>query len=124
MHEGGLGHNILDQALRLARAQGITRVDNIHVRLGGLRPVEPDSVQFHFAHEAEGTPAEGAHLKLELVLPTVQCRACGQSENAEQFKATCSRCGSDDLEVIVAPELEVVGIKCAESAVISRGGAE
>ena len=122
MHEGGIGHQILEQVLRLARAQGLTQVSSVHVRLGGLRPVEPESVVFHFAHEAEGTLAQGARLECELVPPRAKCRSCG--EVVTDLGARCPRCGSDNLEAMVAPEVEVAGIETPAAVVEYQGGVE
>jgi hydrogenase nickel incorporation protein HypA/HybF len=111
MHEGSVGHNLLHAVLRAAGERGAARVAAVRARVGGLHPADPESVRYHFERDARGTPAEGAALEIEPVPPSARCLACGA---AVDYRAAaiglCPDCGSNQLEAVIPPEIELVDI--------------
>ena len=64
MHELSISSAIVDTALRHADGRRVTQVD---VRVGALRQVVPESLDFYFEIVSRDTVCEGAALELELV---------------------------------------------------------
>jgi len=104
VHELSLASAVIDTATRHAAGRRITAV---HLRVGHLRQVVPDSLQFYFGHVAEGTPCEGARLSLEVVPAELRCNGCGQAWQLEEIAFRCPSCGAGDVAVVAGEEFEV-----------------
>ena len=66
----------------------------VQVKVGHLRQVVPDALEFAFELCAQGTAAEGATLELEEVPVAVVCRACGAESEPDGFPLACAACGA------------------------------
>jgi hydrogenase nickel incorporation protein HypA/HybF len=100
--------SIADAIVRIARAHaGERRITAVEVKVGHLRQVVPSALELAFALVAEGTPAEGAELALEVVPAAGRCRACGAESELPAFPLSCAACGSLDVAVIRGEELLV-----------------
>ena len=74
MHELSISSAIVDTALRHA---GGRRVTSVALRVGALRQVVPESLEFYFEIVGRGTLCEGARLELEVVGAWMTCEVCG-----------------------------------------------
>jgi hydrogenase nickel incorporation protein HypA/HybF len=139
MHELALSRAIIDAALRHADGH---RISAVHVRVGSLRQVVPESLAFYFEIVARETACEEARLELEPVSALLRCVECGQewdpapaplavhgalpgdglSPSLTSF--ACADCGGAG-EVLAGGELEVEWIEVDDStAVGAKGPAE
>jgi len=75
MHELSISSAIVDTALRHADGRPVTQVD---VRIGALRQVVPESLEFYFGIVARDTACADATLELELIDAWMRCDACGR----------------------------------------------
>ena len=75
MHELSVASAVVETAIRHADGRRITVV---HLTLGTLRQVVPDSLSFYFDIVGRDTTCEGARLEIEPVDALMGCRACGQ----------------------------------------------
>jgi hydrogenase nickel incorporation protein HypA/HybF len=96
MHETALAKRILDEVL--ARAEG-RRVRRVTGAIAEDEALSADSLSFHFAAHARGTPAETAELALELHHVSARCRACGRTFLPEHHVRLCPHCGSRETEL-------------------------
>ncbi len=98
MHELQVTERILDVALKFAAGQNVTRIVNIHLRVGELSDVEGEWIQHYFDYLSKGTLAEDAKLEIENVPIVVRCSEC-QTEfelaKHELNDAVCPQCGDD-----------------------------
>ena len=112
MHELSLCGAIADVATRHA---GPRRVDVIHLRIGQLRQVVPDTLAFCWTLVSEGTDLAGSVLEVERVPARLRCRAC-----SEQFALNgtiafvCPACKSLDVEVLSGEDFDVIALDLAE----------
>ena len=104
MHELSLAGAVIDTATRHADGRRITAV---HLRVGHLRQVVPDSLQFYFGHVAQGTPCEGARLSLEVVPAELCCNDCGAGWELAEVAFRCPSCGAGVVAVVAGEEFEV-----------------
>ena len=124
MHELSISSAIVDTALRHARGRPVTRVD---VRIGALRQVVPESLDFYFEIVSRDTDCARATLEIELVEALMGCPTCGhQWDPAPEPLAghealapvlpvfRCPACERADAEVLRGDELEVESIEIAE----------
>ena len=108
MHELALADAIVDLAARHADGR---RVTSVCVRIGALRQVVADSLEFSFGLVAEGTPIEGAELEIEHVRTRVACRSCGGEGDVAELPLACVRCGSVQVDVVAGEEFHVESIE-------------
>jgi hydrogenase nickel incorporation protein HypA/HybF len=109
--------SIADAVVTIARRHAAGRpVSCVHVKVGYLRQVVPDSLTFAFELIVEGTELAGAKLEIEEVPAAVRCRACEARTTLEQFPAHCGRCGGLDVEVTAGEELLVDSIEVEDGS--------
>jgi hydrogenase nickel incorporation protein HypA/HybF len=113
MHELSIADAIVTIASRHAAGRKVTCVE---VKVGHLRQVVPDSLEFAFELITAGTELEGAELALEEVQARVRCKACAAETVLKEFPAHCGTCGALDVEVTAGEELLVVSIEVEDGS--------
>ena len=111
MHELSVAGAILQTAERHAAGREVTLVS---LRVGRLRQVVPESLQFYWGIVAPGTVCEGARLELEQVEVRLLCLDCGDRWEPDLPVFRCGRCGSANVEVCAGEELSVEFIEVSE----------
>jgi hydrogenase nickel incorporation protein HypA/HybF len=119
MHEMPFTQAILEMAEKAAEGKPITR---IHLRVGWLSAIVPESVQVFFDFLSRDTPAKGAELVFEIAPITLSCRNCGRTAElahdaavnprqalAQAFRAGCP-CGRGELKVTGGLDFDMTGI--------------
>lgn len=104
MHELSIAEAVVDVAVRHAGGRPVAAVE---LRVGHLRQVVPSALEFAFELVAQGTPLEGAELRMEAVPATGACRTCGVETPLPEFPLCCRHCGGFDVEVTSGEELLV-----------------
>ena len=123
MHEMPFTQSILEMAVKTAAGKPIRR---IHLRVGRLSAIVPESVEVFFAFLSKDTPASHAELVFEMVPITLTCRNCGASIDlpsdetssprqvlAAAFRKGCS-CGKTDFTVSGGLGFDMARIELAE----------
>jgi hydrogenase nickel incorporation protein HypA/HybF len=121
VHELSIANSIVAVARRHAHGR---RVTSIEVKIGGLRQVVPDALEFAFGVVAVGTSVEGATLHVEHVPPRVRCVRCDAESDVTDFPFACARCGSVHVEVIAGEELLVDSLELDDEPVLTAPRAE
>src|SRR4051794_5437317 len=119
MHELSIASAIVATAERHAGGCAVTEV---RVRVGRLRQVVPDSLEFCFGMVARGSVCDGARLELEVVPAVLRCAACGEGGGPAAPPFRCPACGGGEVAAVRGEELEVVSIAVEqeEEACIAR----
>ena len=92
---------------------------SVTLRVGRLRQVVPESLEFYFGFVSKGTVCEGARLELEIVPGRLACTACGHEWELDQPAFWCPACASSDVRITAGNELEVESIEVEEEACIA-----
>ncbi len=108
MHELSLSSAVLGTAVKHA---GGRRVSLVSLRVGALRQVVPDSLEFYFEFVSRGTPCEGARLELEMIEARLRCVPCGREWTIEVPAFRCPTCAGSDVEIAAGNEFEVESIE-------------
>ncbi len=117
MHELSLSAAIVDTAVKHAEGR---QVRVVSLRIGRLRQVVPDSLEFYFGFVARDTVCEGARLEHTLVPARMRCPACSQEWELESPIFRCPSCSSTDITIVTGNEFEVESIDVEEEPCISR----
>jgi hydrogenase nickel incorporation protein HypA/HybF len=117
VHELSLSGAIVNTVVKHADGRRVTVVS---LRVGRLRQVVPDTLDFYFGFVADGTVCEGARLEQELVPALLQCAACDRTWEIELPDFRCATCGAVEVDVISGDELEVESIEVEEAECIAR----
>ena len=108
MHELSLSSAIVNTAVKHA---GGRRVTVVSLRVGRLRQVVPDTLEFYFEFVARGTPCEGARLEQEVIEARLRCRPCASEWEIEIPAFRCPTCGGSEVEIATGNEFEVESIE-------------
>jgi hydrogenase nickel incorporation protein HypA/HybF len=111
VHELSLSSAIVNTVVKHADGR---RVSVVNLRVGHLRQVVPDSLEFYFEFVARGTVCEGARLELELVPAVLRCDACAAGWEMDLPFFRCPECGSGEVTVESGNEFEVESIEVEE----------
>jgi hydrogenase nickel incorporation protein HypA/HybF len=117
VHELSIADAVVTIAREHARGRRVSAVD---VRIGRLRQVVPDALEFAFELVAAGTEVEGAELRVEHVPVRVRCARCAAESEAPEFPLACAECGSVDVEVVAGEELQVESLELEEPMPLTR----
>lgn len=108
MHELSLASAIVDTVERHADGRAVTAVQ---LRVGRLRQVVPDSLEFYFELVARETVCDGARLELEIVPAELHCRICAHEWRLVEPLFRCPECGERSVDVLAGEEFEVESIQ-------------
>lgn len=114
MHELALSSAIVNTASKHAAGR---KVSVVSLRVGRLRQVVPDTLEFYFAFVARDTVCEGARLEQEVIPARLRCGACDSEWEIEDPAFVCATCGPADVTVVSGEELEVESIEVEEDAI-------
>jgi hydrogenase nickel incorporation protein HypA/HybF len=111
VHELSLCEAIMQKAL--AHADG-HRVEAVTVRIGHLRQVVPDALQFSWQVVTDSSELKGAELVIEQVPAVVECTDCGQRTTLDMPILACSSCESFEVKLVSGDEFLVVSMDLGE----------
>ena len=118
MHELSLSGAIVNTVVKHAQERAVSVVN---LRVGALRQVVPDTLDFYFGFVAKGTVCEGARLEQELVPARLHCASCEREWEIDMPVFTCPDCGvAGRVEVASGNEFEVESIEVEEAECIAR----
>lgn len=111
MHELSLAGAVLETTLRHGKGRKVTAVE---MRIGALRQVVPESLEFYFGIVTRGTLAEGAALETEYVAALLRCEDCGTEWSPDFPAFRCPGCTGAAVEVRAGNEFEIESIMVEE----------
>ena len=115
MHELGIALQIVRIAVKaIPEDARQARVEKVHVNVGKLSAVVPDSLTFCFGFATRETPLEGARLVIREIPAKARCRVCSHEWAIDGFVFACPDCGGGDMEIVSGRELDVESIEIAE----------
>ena len=91
-----------------AHADGRT-VEVVHLDIGRLRQVIPDTLRFSWEIVVNDTPLAGSVLDINHVPAVLHCRSCNTRNTIDVPVFRCS-CGSTDVDVVSGEELFVTSL--------------
>lgn len=110
MHESSIVEGILRIVADEAARHGAPRISRVNLAVGLLACVEPRTLTACFELLAEGTPAEGAPLDVQLLPLRGDCPNCGDVETRRRT-FLCPACGNDAVQWTGGRELYISSIE-------------
>jgi hydrogenase nickel incorporation protein HypA/HybF len=118
MHELSLSGAIVNTVVKHAAGRPVSLVS---LRVGALRQVVPDTLDFYFGFVSKGTVCEGARLEQEPIPARLRCASCEREWEIELPVFMCPGCGSAGrVEVASGDEFEVESIEVEEAECIAQ----
>jgi hydrogenase nickel incorporation protein HypA/HybF len=117
MHELSLSSAIVNTVAKHADGR---RVSAVNLRVGRLRQVVPDTLEFYFEFVARDTVCEGARLEQEVIEARLRCNPCERDWEIEIPAFRCPTCGGSDVQVASGDEFEVESIEVEEAECIAQ----
>ena len=117
MHELSLSSAIVNTVAKHADGR---RVSVVNLRVGRLRQVIPETLEFYFEFVARDTVCEGARLEQDVIDARLRCRACDREWAIEIPAFRCPTCGGSEVEIASGNEFEVESIEVEEAECIAR----
>jgi hydrogenase nickel incorporation protein HypA/HybF len=98
------------------RAAG-REVRTIHVRIGQLRQIVPDTLVYCWELLIADTALAGSRLEVEGIRASIRCRACGRTAELGDWPVfICGDCSSTNVELLSGEEFLVTALDLAEGA--------
>jgi hydrogenase nickel incorporation protein HypA/HybF len=117
VHELSLSSAIVNTVVKHAAGRRVTVVE---LRLGKLRQVIPDTLEFYFEFVARDTVCEGARLVQQVIDARLACRDCRHEWEIEIPAFRCPACSGSDVEIASGNEFEVEAIEVEEAECIAQ----
>lgn len=112
MHELSLATSVVETVNRHAAGRKVT---SVQMKIGTMRQVVPQSLEFYFAICSKDTLCEGAEFQHELILAKLRCKDCSTEWELEIPDFRCPSCSSIEVDVLAGSEFEVESIEVEET---------
>jgi hydrogenase nickel incorporation protein HypA/HybF len=113
MHELALASAVVDAVSRHAEGRRVTVVS---LRIGVLRQVVPESLDFCFGMVARESVCESASLEYEVVPAVLRCPGCGSEWEIQRPPFTCPSCNAGSVEIVAGEEFLIESIELEVNA--------
>jgi hydrogenase nickel incorporation protein HypA/HybF len=118
MHEMSIVEALLKTVCRELRAHPDARVRTLYVRIGRLRQVAPDMLQFCYQGAAQDTRLAGSRLEIEPVEARAQCDVCSLQFEVDEDWFECPRCHAARAQLLSGGELDLMSVELVEKACV------
>jgi len=86
-------------------------VQVVHLQVGQLRQVVPETLEYCWGLVTDATPLAGSRLDIDHVPVVLDCRACSaRTTVAHTLVLTCGKCGSGDIALHSGEEFMVTSV--------------
>ncbi len=108
MHELSLANSVVETVNRHGAGRKVT---SVQMRIGTMRQVVPNSLEFYFGIVSKDTLCEGADFEQEIILARLRCKKCTREWELEIPDFRCPECASIEVDVLAGTEFEVESIE-------------
>jgi hydrogenase nickel incorporation protein HypA/HybF len=113
VHELSICGSIVDIVKRHADGRP---VDVVHLRVGQLRQIVPDTLIYCWGLVNADTELAASRLEVESIPARITCHDCGAEHEIGQFPLlVCAGCGSSHVQVVAGEEFLITSLDLAET---------
>lgn len=102
---------ILGKVLHQADLSRATRIKKVHLALGEISELDPNSIRKHWNELSKNTVAENAEIRFHILIAEVQCMSCFKKYRPENGVIHCANCGSYGAKILTGEEFHVESIE-------------
>jgi hydrogenase nickel insertion protein HypA len=110
MHEFRITQNLLDVALKKAKAR---RIVSVNLLIGSFSEERQESIQFYWKDLAKGTPGESAKLRFRHVTANMKCFGCGGALVFDDESSVCTYCQDNNSQLASGEDVKLESIEVA-----------
>jgi hydrogenase nickel incorporation protein HypA/HybF len=107
MHEMSLVESVIESILDLKEKNDWKKINRITLKIGKMRQVIPDIMEFAYTAASKSTELEGSDMVIMQVEMEFFCKSCNRRWGEEDMAFICPYCGSSEVEMIHGMELEI-----------------
>ncbi len=111
MHELSIAESIAAKVRERAAGRPVAAVA---IRVGHLRQVVPDALEFCWTMVTDASGLQGCQLEIEQVPATVHCQDCDNTTTLDVPILLCGSCGGSDVTLLTGQEFMVVSLELSE----------
>lgn len=112
MHELSICRSIADIVNQHAEGRD---VQTVHLRIGRLRQIVPDTLVYCWSLVSENTALDGSELRVESVPARIRCTECGHEETIDTPIMRCGQCESRQVSIVAGEEFLITSLELAEA---------
>lgn len=116
MHEMSIVEALLDAVRSETQAYPVSRLQTVRVRIGALRQVAPETLEFCYDAATRDTALAGSRLVIEAVPAEAKCRRCSLTFAVDEGWFMCPRCRELGAELLRGDELELMSLELKKEA--------
>lgn len=105
---------LLDAVRRETEAHPGKHLQTVLVRIGALRQVVPETLEFCYEAATRDTPFAGSKLAIKAVPAEAQCRQCSLTFTVDETWFVCPRCSGPGADLLHGDELELMSLELAQ----------
>jgi len=112
VHELSICKSISDIVGRHAAGRA---VGTVHVRIGKLRQIVPETLVYCWSLVSEGTALAGSKIEVESIPVTIRCTSCGHTQVLTEVAFICASCEGRKVEIVTGEEFLITSLELAEA---------
>lgn len=112
MHELSICRSIADIVTRHAAGREVRAV---HVRIGQLRQIVPETLAYCWSLTSSDTPLANTALEVESIPGALRCATCDTTQTLEKPVLICNSCAGRDVEIVAGEEFLITTLDLAEA---------
>jgi hydrogenase nickel incorporation protein HypA/HybF len=89
-------------------------VEVVRLRIGKLRQIVPDTLEYCWSLVNEETSLAGSRLEIESIAASIRCLQCGKTEELTEPHFICGACGCTRVEIVTGDEFLITSLEIAE----------
>lgn len=114
MHEMSLVESILESLLQMKKENQWKKINKVTLRIGKMRQVIPEIMEFAYNTSVSGTDLEGSRLSIDQVEMEFFCKSCLKKWGEEDMAFVCPFCDSTHVEMLHGMELDIDTLEVEE----------
>lgn len=97
------------------RHAGHRRVTTIHLQVGQLRQIVPDTLVYCWSLVSADTELDGSQLDVEQIRAQISCQSCQRTIEIGEFPILiCTHCNGTDVKVVAGEEFLITSLDLEE----------
>jgi hydrogenase nickel incorporation protein HypA/HybF len=91
-------------------------VEVVHLRIGQLRQIVPETLAYCWSMVSEGTDLDGSRLEVESIAARITCLDCDTEHEVGRYPVLiCAACGSSNVRVDAGEEFLITSLDLAKA---------